>query len=102
MTVDPSTIVHGLYIFRWKSGGASLASVGFDNEGRRWFAPTNWIAVPSYDWSRVESVETILLEPDWRENGCPKWCPECGTTGWVPHSDSGCSVPCPSCSKDKG
>ena len=50
---------HGLYTLRWKDGGKSLASVGSDAAGNRWYAPTNWIVVPGFDWSIVESAEPI-------------------------------------------
>lgn len=44
---------HGLYVLGWKTGGTSLASVGSNENGSRWFAPTNWIKVPYFDWSEV-------------------------------------------------
>lgn len=53
---------HGLYILYWKTGGYSLASVGSDASGRRWFAPTNWITVPGFDWRMVKS--TALIGPE--------------------------------------
>jgi len=52
---------HGIYLLKWKSGGDSLASVGSDYTGRRWFAPTNWIAgIPCFDWWMVKDVEPML------------------------------------------
>jgi hypothetical protein len=54
----------GLYRLHWKEGGASLASVGRDRYGRVWFAPTNWIKVPWYDWELVASVERIEVPTD--------------------------------------
>lgn len=68
----------GLYVLRWVDGGDSLASVGHDDDGRNWFAPTNWIArpgmlgMPSFDWNSVASVESVLLERDWRESAAEK------------------------------
>lgn len=53
--VDP-----GLYVLHWKSGGSSLASVGMDENGKRWFATINWITVPSFNWNLVQVVEPII------------------------------------------
>lgn len=50
---------HGLYELTWKEGGTSLASVGSDVCGRRWFAPTNWITVPCFNWSLVQSWKLV-------------------------------------------
>lgn len=61
------SIAHGLYIIHWREGGTSLAAVGFDADGKKWFAPTNWLTVPSYDWARVLRLEAVLLERDHRE-----------------------------------
>jgi len=44
----------GLYAIHWRDGGVSLAAVGRNGAGEAWMAPTNWICVPSYDWSQVE------------------------------------------------
>lgn len=52
----------GLYEITWKNGGdypTSLAAVGYDRSGRRWYAPTNWITVPCFDWRRVKQVKQI-------------------------------------------
>lgn len=57
----------GLYILFWKSGGLSLAAVGFDWTGKRWYAPTNWINVPSFDWDDIESVKLILTQEQAKE-----------------------------------
>jgi len=61
-------VEHGLYRIHWKDGGTSLASVGSDASGRRWFAPTNWITVPWFDWCVIHhlirldlSSETVFL-----------------------------------------
>jgi hypothetical protein len=58
---DPfSDLAPGLYRIYWKDDGPySLATVGMDSSGRRWMAPSNWVTVPSYDWSKVERVELI-------------------------------------------
>ncbi len=50
---------HGLYRLFWKEGGSSLAAVGSDRAGRRWYAPENWIEVPSFDWRPVKSVKRL-------------------------------------------
>ncbi len=58
--VDGQKLQHGLYRIYWKDGGNSLASVGSDASGTRWFAPTNWAAsIPCNDWSDVERVELL-------------------------------------------
>lgn len=57
---EVAKVGHGLYIIHWKEshgGGTSVAAVGTDRSGRRWFAATNWTVVPSFDWSRIERVE---------------------------------------------
>lgn len=64
---DFSNLEHGLYVVRWlEGGGSSLAAVGSDASGQRWYAPTNWISGPSFDWSKVRSVELILSTRDWQ------------------------------------
>ncbi len=50
---------HGLAELFWKSGGSSLASIGSDGAGRRWYAPTNWITVPGYNWRLVKAIRKI-------------------------------------------
>lgn len=56
-----TAMAHGLYVIRWRAGGGvSLAAVGSDSAGRNWYAPTNWIVVPSFDWAEVESAEPVL------------------------------------------
>jgi hypothetical protein len=56
---------HGLYLILWDDGGPySLASVGSDAKGNRWFAPTNWIEVPSFDWKQVKSARLLFGYPD--------------------------------------
>jgi hypothetical protein len=59
---------HGLYRLHWKSGGASLASVGSLNNGDRWFACTNWTAssvqagVASTQWELVAVAELLPVK----------------------------------------
>lgn len=60
---------HGVYRIFYKGHGSSysLASVGSDESGDKWFAPANWIdkkkghilTLPSYHWSLVTRVELI-------------------------------------------
>jgi len=54
---NPQNLTHGLYTIYWMDGGASLAAVGSDSAGRRWYAPTNWISGPSFNWAPVKRVE---------------------------------------------
>ncbi len=52
----------GLYKIFWKNkegGGSSLAAVGQDSLGRLWFAPINWLTVPSRNWKLVKNVKRI-------------------------------------------
>ena len=37
----------GCYRVWWKSGGYSVASLGFFRDGTRWLAPSNWITFPT-------------------------------------------------------
>jgi hypothetical protein len=55
---------HGLFRLHWKDGGCSLAAVGSDEWGHRWYAATNWTSGPSFDWTKVERVTPVLLERD--------------------------------------
>lgn len=57
---DLGNVEHGVYVLFWKSGGESLAAVGSDRSGKRWYAPTNWVSVPSYNWRLVSKVEEIV------------------------------------------
>lgn len=66
MTDDQvAQIKPGLYLIYWKEeqgGGASLAAVGCDEEGKKWYHPTNWISGPSFDWEIVERVGLLPYE----------------------------------------
>ncbi len=55
---------NGLYRIWWREGGSSLAAVGRDGHGRCWLAPTNWISVPTFDWSKVMSYDPIGTATD--------------------------------------
>lgn len=57
--LDPKQLKNGLYKLYWGDGGASEASVGRNAAGDVWYAPTNWITVPSYDWSKIISVAAL-------------------------------------------
>jgi hypothetical protein len=60
MTRDQGNALQpGLYILHWTSGGSSFAAVGQNHYGDTWYAPTNWVMVPSYYWRDVERVESI-------------------------------------------
>lgn len=58
-TVDK--LYPGLYRLFWVTGGSSLAAVGINRQGDRWFAPVNWVSVSEEsDWSEVEFA--VLIE----------------------------------------
>lgn len=68
---------HGIYYLHWKSGGKSIAAVGYDRSGNNWFAPCNWISGVWKDWSSVESAE-LLFENDYSNDNelkasDPRW-----------------------------
>ncbi len=66
----------GLYEIYWKNGGSSLASVGQDENGSMWFAPTNWVAsIPCFDWSTAKSVVKVPAWYAWDMNKA-RWEPE--------------------------
>jgi hypothetical protein len=57
----------GLYRIYWRATDPkyppySLAAVGMDAKGRAWLAPTNWITVPTFDWSSVDRAERIEFQ----------------------------------------
>jgi hypothetical protein len=49
----------GAYKIYWKSGGSSIATIGFHQDGTRWFAPINWLEVPSSNWKAIKKVKLI-------------------------------------------
>lgn len=49
----------GVYRIYWKDGGSSVASVGYNVAGDFWYAPSNWITVPSFDWTSVKYIKLI-------------------------------------------
>lgn len=53
-------LLHGFYEIYWKSGGSSLASVGYDREGNNWMAPVNWTSGSTIDWGMVSSYKLLL------------------------------------------
>jgi hypothetical protein len=56
----------GIYRLAWSGcgKGQSLAAVGSDEVGRRWYAPCNWVAVPSYNWEGVVAAFLVaVIEP---------------------------------------
>lgn len=60
-----SKLVNGIYIL-WYGERTELvvAAVGRSSEGHVWFAPTNWITVPWFDWSNIERAELITTQRD--------------------------------------
>ena len=59
----------GLHRVFWKDGGgSSLVAVGMKSDGRRWFAPCNWVAPsenPEADfWDNIERTELIAKYPE--------------------------------------
>lgn len=58
--IETKKLPLGLYKLFWKSGGWSLASVGQDESGNKWIAPTNWITPSATDyWTKISRVEQI-------------------------------------------
>ncbi len=57
-----TTIKNGLYRIYWKGGGSSLAVVGCNKSGDQWFAPTNWVSGPSYNYNWGEIVDIRPIE----------------------------------------
>ena len=49
----------GLYIIKWKSGGESHASIGMNDNGSNWIAPTNWVSPTKQGWEIADDVESI-------------------------------------------
>lgn len=53
---------HGIYKIYWKSGGSSLASIGYDRFGKKWMAPCNWINMDkTYIEDRIEEILKFKL-----------------------------------------
>ena len=51
----------GLYRIYWKSGGYSLASVGYTYNGTRWIAPSNWISGTDKDPDSLTKKSMVFL-----------------------------------------
>ena len=51
---------HGVYRIYWKVGGNSVASIGSDDYGNQWFAPSNWTFNPKriYDGRVIGPIGT--------------------------------------------
>ena len=68
MTIEEARKLQpGLYRIFWSdhsSPGLSVAAVGMESNGRVWFAPTNWVSVPCYDWCKVSRVELITTQDE--------------------------------------
>jgi len=56
----------GVYRIFWKSGGSSLAAVGNDYAGKRWFAPVNWIGFKVKTYDNGFSAGSTAPDSDWR------------------------------------
>jgi hypothetical protein len=63
---DANKLDHGIYKLYWKDPGLnnehpfSYAAIGIDRQGKRWYAPINWVAVPSYKWKWVRFAEFLM------------------------------------------
>jgi hypothetical protein len=54
---------HGIYLLRYKSGGFSVAAVGYLSDGRNWWAATNYTnKTVCADWSAVESASLVATD----------------------------------------
>ncbi len=62
--LDPEKLPHGLYLLHWRGGGTSMAAVGSDAKGRRWYMPTNWVSGPCLEWGRVARVEAYVTREE--------------------------------------
>tara|TARA_R110000796_G_scaffold162503_3_gene279305 strand:- start:555 stop:911 length:357 start_codon:yes stop_codon:yes gene_type:complete len=49
-----------IYEVFWKSGGSSVASIGFTHDGTRWIAPTNW----TFDQSKEGCGPASLIDDE--------------------------------------
>lgn len=59
---DLQKLTHGVYKIKWKSGGSSLASIGYDGTGKNWFAPCNWVNIKkSYIEDHSKEIKSIKL-----------------------------------------
>lgn len=63
---EVDALVPGIYVLHWKDkhgGGLSVAAVGRDEDGKRWYAPSNWCGgVPCSDWRPVLTVELVTTQ----------------------------------------
>jgi hypothetical protein len=51
-----------IYEVFWKSGGSSVASIGYDQAGNRWMAPTNWLnGSVMLDDERIDDIDYIVM-----------------------------------------
>jgi hypothetical protein len=57
-------VKHGLYRIYWSEDpeDLSVCAVGSNEKGLRWYAPTNWISGPSFDWEKIHHVELITTQ----------------------------------------
>ena len=50
----------GIYRIFWKDGGESLASIGMNNKGLRWLAPSNWTEPAIWEGEVKKYTKKIL------------------------------------------
>lgn len=50
----------GLYEVTWLDGGKSVAAIGMDSQGKRWFAPTNWVSTGMLE-KHLDQIDCITL-----------------------------------------
>lgn len=57
-------LTHGIYEVYWASGGSSIGSVGYDQQGYNWFAPCNWTSGSTVEWSGIKAIK-LLIQNDY-------------------------------------
>jgi hypothetical protein len=61
-------IPDGVYRLFWNAwpgcnAGQSVAAVGTDSQGKRWFAPANWVTgIPCFEWHKVRAISPICAQ----------------------------------------
>lgn len=58
-----SELKDGIYRMQFRDCDTwCVAAVGHSISGLAWFAPTNWVTGPYYDWTEVIKVELITTQ----------------------------------------